>query len=139
MVIAVLPARWLSRHVGDAERARHLNVLVSSVGVLAALAVSGADALPGTCLFQLLAGHPCPFCGMTHAVSAAVLGHLHESWSLHPVGPFVFAVLVVQLPLRAAALARWIDLRWRRVASLERAVAAAIVAGCLAVFVVRWS
>jgi hypothetical protein len=38
------------------------------------------------CPFRLLTGHPCPGCGMGHALVAAMRGDLSASWNYHPLG-----------------------------------------------------
>lgn len=38
------------------------------------------------CIFKLVAGVPCPGCGMTHALLAAFQGEWNASLSFHPLG-----------------------------------------------------
>lgn len=108
MVVAALPGVMLARWVPDAQRARHLNVLVSSVGVLAALRLLP---LVGTslaeCLIVRLVDVPCPFCGVTRSVSSLLHGDLVTSFDLHPMGAVLVAAFAFQIALRAnAVLAR---------------------------------
>jgi Protein of unknown function (DUF2752) len=44
---------------------------------------------PLACPFRALTGVPCPFCGMTRAVVAAMHGHLLESLRFNPAGLLV--------------------------------------------------
>jgi hypothetical protein len=53
---------------------------------------------PLACPLRTLTGIPCPFCGMTRAVVAAMHGHLLESLRFNPAG-----VLVVVLALALLA------------------------------------
>lgn len=136
-MIGLLPARWLDHWLGECERARHVNVLVSSMLILGGLCWVGADSFPARCVVRLLTGHLCPFCGMTHAVAALARGDLREAWAFHPGGVLQGLVLAVQLPLRVAALAGWIDLPWRRAVRWESAAAMALGLVCGIVFIVR--
>jgi hypothetical protein len=68
--------------------------LVGSAGI--ALACSSPQTLTHsvwTCPILRLTGHPCPACGLTRAVVAALHGDLAASWQAHPFGPLVVAVL----------------------------------------------
>ena len=47
------------------------------------------------CPFRLLTGRPCPACGLTGSVSAALRGHLRRAAALHRLGPVVAAAVVV--------------------------------------------
>ena len=53
---------------------------------------------PLACPFRAITGRPCPLCGMTRAVVAAMHGHLLESLRFNPAG-----VLVVVLALALLA------------------------------------
>jgi hypothetical protein len=53
---------------------------------------------PLACPFRTLTGMPCPLCGMTRAVVAAMHGHLLESLRFNPAG-----ILVVVLALALLA------------------------------------
>jgi hypothetical protein len=136
--IAALPAKWLSRHVGDPTRARHWNVLLSSLLVLALTWVGESIWPPGQCFVRLVAGVPCPFCGVTHAVMAAVHGHWAASLDANIGGALFAAILMTQVPLRAAVLAGWVPMTYVRDQRLERVAAAVIVAGCLISYAGKW-
>jgi hypothetical protein len=53
---------------------------------------------PIACPLRASTGIPCPFCGMTRAVVAAVHGHVMESLRFNPGGVFV-AVLALAVLL----------------------------------------
>jgi hypothetical protein len=53
--------------------------------VLAASRFINPDALPGVCVFRLLTGIPCMFCGLTHAFHALSMGHFAEAMDYHPL------------------------------------------------------
>jgi len=40
-------------------------------------------------------GYPCPTCGMTTSVAAAVRGRLAAAWKAHPFGPFLAAAAIL--------------------------------------------
>ena len=120
MVIGALPAKLCAHLTHDADRARHWNVLISSVVILGLLIALGVE-LPGSCLVRSLVGLPCPFCGVTHATVACLRGHLLESWHIHPAGSFVAAILSLQICGRTAALVSIIRFNmtaWLRLDSL---------------------
>lgn len=56
----------------------------------AALAAQAAFGIPcdgaTACPFRLLTGHPCPGCGMGHALVAGMRGDWAASWNFHPLG-----------------------------------------------------
>ena len=67
-------------------------------------------ALPGhpsiACPLRATTGIPCPLCGMTRAVVAAVHGHLGASLAFNPGGIVVLVLAVVAL-LRPQLVARY--------------------------------
>ncbi len=60
---------------------------------------------PTLCPLRATTGVPCPFCGMTRAVVAAVHGHVGQSLSFNP-GGIVILLLAAVLLVRPAILAR---------------------------------
>ena len=71
------------------------------IAVAAALPVLPHPAI--ACPLRATTGVPCPFCGMTRAVVAAVHGHLGTSLSFNPGG-----VVVLLLALVAIARPAWL-------------------------------
>lgn len=63
------------------------------------------------CPLRAATGIPCPFCGMTRAVVAAVHGHLGASLAFNPAGVVVLALALVAL-VRPAWLARLYAPAW---------------------------
>jgi len=57
------------------------------------------------CPLRALTGVPCPLCGMTRAIVAAVHGHAGESLAFNPAGIIVLLLAVVAI-LRPAWLTR---------------------------------
>lgn len=98
-------ARFRNRLVGAASRvgAASLALLLAA---LMPVPVNGGKSLlglPSLCLFHNMTGLPCPGCGITRSVVCC--GHLRfaDSMAYHPLGPVVFAWLLVtalrRLPL----------------------------------------
>ena len=56
-------------------------ILYVTVG---ALLVFGYGADASTCLFRAVTGHPCPGCGMTHALIALACGDWRAAWQFNP-------------------------------------------------------
>ena len=52
---------------------------------------------PLACPFRTLTGIPCPLCGMTRAVVAAVHGHLLDSLRFNPAGILVVLLAIALL------------------------------------------
>ncbi|MEA3054851.1 MAG: hypothetical protein QOD30_283 [Actinomycetota bacterium] len=77
---------------------------VAAAGMLAAGALSPLWASHGgvPCPLRTTTGIPCPFCGMTRSVCAALTGHPRDSLLLNPLG--IVAVVV----------AVWLVVTWRR-------------------------
>jgi hypothetical protein len=56
--------------------------------------------LPGVCLFHNLTGVPCPGCGLTRSIVAAVHGDLARSFSYHRMGLIVLVYIMLQFVFR---------------------------------------
>lgn len=50
-----------------------------------------------TCYFRELTGHSCPSCGLTHSIYAISHFHIQESFIYHPMGLFVYFILLFLL------------------------------------------
>lgn len=48
--------------------------------------------LPSLCLLKLIAGIPCPFCGLTRSWTNLFHGRWVDAFASHPLGPFLFAI-----------------------------------------------
>ncbi len=101
---------------------RTRDLRAAAAGMIAAAAVY--PALPGhpsiACPLRAATGIPCPLCGMTRAVVAAVRGHVGASLAFNPAGIAVLALAVVAL-LRPQWLAR-VRLPWWSIAVLAGAL-----------------
>ncbi|MDE2140828.1 MAG: DUF2752 domain-containing protein [Elusimicrobia bacterium] len=67
-------------------------VASAAYAALAAQAASGAQYGGTLCPFRLLTGHPCPGCGMGHALVAGMRGDWAASFRYHPLGLPLLAV-----------------------------------------------
>ena len=54
------------------------------------------------CPLKGFTGIPCPACGTTRAVHAALTGHLADAWALNPLAMIVLPVIAAVLGLRPA-------------------------------------
>jgi hypothetical protein len=81
---------------------------IAAVAIVIAGLSYRLGALPSVvlCPLRRVTGIPCPFCGATRSVGAAVQGDLGASLALNPVGLLIIVAAVV-------LLVAW---RWRRVA-----------------------
>jgi uncharacterized protein DUF2752 len=64
------------------------------------------------CGFLWLTGRPCPFCGLTRAMSCLLKGEITQALAFHPLSPLVlFAILMTLLggPLQMV----WERVGWR--------------------------
>lgn len=77
----------------------------------------GRTILPNICIFRATTGLPCPGCGLTRSIIAAVHGHLDVSFFHHRLGPltliyiflqFVFSLFYLSIPKWRAPLSRHI-------------------------------
>ena len=79
--------------------------------------------VPATCWFYRFTGLPCAGCGLTRSVVLLVHGRIASALAMHPFGPVVVAMALLQLPPRLALasgrdgawIGRW-DRIWNRVA-----------------------
>ncbi len=95
------------------------------------LAVRTLDAQTGrqttVCAFKLLTGYPCPTCGGTRAVDAALRGHCLQAISLNPLLCLVMIGLGAWLGIRLV-LGRRVSVE---MSPLEKATAWVIAIGAL--------
>jgi hypothetical protein len=62
--------------------------------VLVASRLIEPSALPEMCLFKMITGIPCMFCGLTHSFHAISLGHFREAIAYHPLGLLAYGLVV---------------------------------------------
>jgi hypothetical protein len=99
-------------------------LLFGALGSAAARSALAEGGVP--CLFRLLTGIPCPFCGLTHATLSLGAGDLAAALAAHPLSPVLLALTlwgawqivlgriptVRGRPLRASLLVGCFGLLW---------------------------
>ncbi|HSV27111.1 MAG TPA: DUF2752 domain-containing protein [Sedimentisphaerales bacterium] len=94
----------------------HILILAVCAAVVAAALLLDADdtgvylfgwELPIKCTMHEMTGIRCASCGMTRAVCLAARGEIAEAFRMNAVWPAVFAVVLLEIPYRVAALVRW--------------------------------
>jgi hypothetical protein len=97
----------------DASRGPHLVVLAACASILVAalILVPSGDAItigrftvPTLCTFRQATGVPCPGCGLTRSVVAAVHGDWGSSYTYHHLGLIVLAYIMTQIFYRTTWL-----------------------------------
>ena len=93
-------------------RYRWLDETIMLVGILAVIVASmllspgydgvsvGGQDLPPLCVWRQLTGHRCPGCGMTRSFVFMGHGRVFDAFRLHPLGPFLYALVVQQFVVR---------------------------------------
>lgn len=62
--------------------------------------------LPTFCMLKRDYGIDCPGCGLTRCFVSMGHGHVTSAWGYHPVGVFLFLLLVLQIPYRLYQIRR---------------------------------
>jgi hypothetical protein len=88
--------------------------------------------LPGICFTRSVLHMNCPTCGMTRSLVAVAHGELRLAFALHRLGPLVFLLVLVQVPLRAYAIFTGALPRWLSHPKLGSRLAVALIVALLA-------
>ena len=70
-----------------------------------AVGMAGGPVVPAVCLVHQSTSETRPSCGMTRSFVATAHGDLGAAFGPNLAGPLLFALMVVQLPLRAGRIA----------------------------------
>ncbi len=89
--------------------------------------------LPGLCVFRLLTGLPCMFCGLTHAFHALSHGLLTEALRFHPLVLPAYGLVVFHFILACVRL-----LGWKHTRLLPALTPMGMLAGTFTVFTLVW-
>jgi hypothetical protein len=92
-------------------------MLLGAMAVLAAAALlrlepggkvemPGAGGLPALCMWKSTVGINCPGCGLTRAFVAIAHGQWTAAWKFNGASPFIFALVVYQVPFRIVQIWR---------------------------------
>jgi hypothetical protein len=121
--------------------AHHIVVLVLCVVVIAGCFLFRAERgglflfgykWPFRCFLKETFGLKCALCGISRSLCLTARGDLKAALSYHPVGPFIFAFILWQLPYRIWLLKNLRDSAGARLSRINCVVAVVIV---LAVFI----
>jgi hypothetical protein len=91
----------------------HLVLLLVCGGIVAAsMILSPTDAvvsflgfeIPELCMWRRMTSLSCPGCGMTRSFTYMGHGQIVDAFRLHMLGPFLYTLVVVQIPLRVMRL-----------------------------------
>jgi hypothetical protein len=126
------------------ERLRDLGLLAIFAGWLLYTrifwALQAAHATLPPCPFYTLTGHPCPFCGGTRSFAYMWEGDISDAVRLYPLGPAIFAGMLVSAAGLAAGVVtgrtwtpRLSETQWKAVGI--GAVSAILISWALKVFV----
>jgi hypothetical protein len=95
----------------------------------------GGFTLPGLCTLRVTTGIPCPGCGLTRSLVAAVRGDWSSSAAFHRLGPIVLVYLILQATYRAV----WIGVPpSRRVSRLPGRLLDLSLIPLMVLFLVNW-
>ncbi|MBZ5492213.1 MAG: DUF2752 domain-containing protein [Acidobacteriia bacterium] len=96
--------RWILTRLRVPERSQHhLAMLISTLVVL--LLVPIIPHVPHFCLMKKLLGIPCPGCGISHSLMAALRFDLAKAWFFNPAGIAVALLFCYQIVARPVAIA----------------------------------
>ena len=125
----------------NADRVRGPEPVVALAGTallgasftLSQLWARGVNPMP-PCIFHLVTGQPCPFCGGTRSFVAMARGDVGAAAHVFPIGPLLFAAVVLAVLYSAYSLVTGRKVRVRMDPGLVRALS---VLG-LAILVANW-
>jgi len=96
--------RWILAKLRIPERSQHhLAILISTLVVL--LFVPMIPHVPHFCLMKKLLGIPCPGCGISHSLMAAVRLDMAKAWFANPAGIAIALLFCFQIVARPVAIA----------------------------------
>ena len=96
--------RWILAKLRIPERSQHhLAILISTLVVL--LFVPMIPHVPHFCLMKKLLGIPCPGCGISHSLMAAVRLAMAKAWFANPAGIAIALLFCFQIVARPVAIA----------------------------------
>lgn len=96
-------------------------VMLGAAATMALLTSAGYSPLPAQnfCWSQLLLGEECPGCGLSRSFVALAMGRIERAFALNPIGPPLFAILLIVVATR---IAKRMGLPWPRNADAALAI-----------------
>lgn len=85
--------------IANNPQARYAFYAAALGGVLLLSRFINPDTLPGVCVFRMVTGIPCMFCGLTHAFHAIMLGDFRAALDFHPLAFVAFGLVVISILL----------------------------------------
>ena len=108
--------------------------VLGTAWVLPQLWARGVSPIP-PCLFHTLTGQPCPFCGGTRSFVAMAHGNIGAAVHVFPIGPLLFAGLVV-----AVVYSLWSLASGRRVSvSMDQGLRRTLTGIAVALLLANWA
>jgi hypothetical protein len=97
--------------IPDKNKALRKGYRLVPVFALGSVLVAGRlidpSSLPEVCIFRMITGIPCMFCGLTHAFHAISLGHFSEAISYHPMAFPAYGLVVFHFVLACLRAFGW--------------------------------
>ncbi|HEY8739439.1 MAG TPA: DUF2752 domain-containing protein [Candidatus Dormibacteraeota bacterium] len=132
VAVTSYPARRLEGR--EAAVAAGGATLLATAWVLPELWAHGIQPIP-QCLFYQVTGIPCPFCGGTRSFAAIAHGNLGAAAHVFPIGPLMFAALVV-----AVVYCCWVLVSGRKVqVVLDDRLRRGLILAAGALLLVNWA
>jgi len=93
---------WLLKRINLIESRRYSIYPVMFAALSGVLVVSRflePTTLPELCLFKIITGLDCMFCGLTRAFHAISNGHIQVAINFHPLAPLAYLLVLFHLVL----------------------------------------
>jgi hypothetical protein len=112
----LIDQRLSTKQTGDAgildkdkawRRAREAAPALALGAVLLAARLIDPSSLPEVCIFRILTGIPCMFCGLTRAFHAISLGHFGQAIGYHPLAFPAYGLVVLHFVLACLRAFGW--------------------------------
>lgn len=110
MEISFIPQGILKQFYSDSQQQYEFNILISNIFVIIVVLIlknsliDFLNLIPHFCLFKMLVGIECPFCGMTRAFCAMGNLNLKQAFILNPASIIIVSFLFLQIPLRLLSI-----------------------------------
>ena len=88
-------------------RSSHAIIALALGGILVMSRFIEPSSLPRMCIFRILTGMPCMFCGLTHAFHALSLGNLEAAIKYHPLVLPAYGLVVLYFALSCLSVFGW--------------------------------
>lgn len=93
--------------IKDYRSLRYITMSVTLGGILVSSRFIEPSSLPSICIFRMVTGIPCMFCGLTHAFHATSLGRFVEAAAYHPLVFPAYGLVVFHFAIGCLRLSGW--------------------------------